>query len=607
MADPGPIMEGEAHDRPLLVFDGDCGFCRAWVEYWKCQTGDRLLYASFQEVGERFPQVSREEFAAAVRLILPDGEVRSGAHAAFTALASVPDKRRILWMYERLPGAAALCEAGYGVIARHRSLAYWVTRVLWGIPLRPETYELTTWLFLRLLGAIYLVAFVSFGVQAAGLIGSHGILPAADFLHAVRDSLGSAAYWNLPTLLWLNSTDTMLRSLWMGGVALSLLLLFGVNARVVRVGLFALYLSLDTAGQVFMTYQWDALLLEAGFLAVFLGHEVVIVRLFRWLLCRLIFLSGAVKLASGDPTWRNFTALPVHYQTQPLPTPLAWYFYQLPSWFQRVSVGFLFFVELVVPLLVLAPRRIRMFAAFAIMLLQVLIFLTGNYAFFNLLTMGLCLFAFDDSALASVMPHRIFDWLSSRKQAQGKAVVWKAVCASLAALVLFASGFEMIGELAGRHWRPADAILGVISPFEIVNTYGLFAVMTTSRPEIIVEGSNDGMTWLAYEFKYKPGDLWRRPRFVEPHQPRLDWQMWFAALESYHSDPWVLQFMARLLEGSPQVLALLGHNPFPGAPPRYIRALVYDYRFTTPAERRATGEWWHRELKGMYVPEISLR
>ncbi|HST10020.1 MAG TPA: lipase maturation factor family protein, partial [Terriglobales bacterium] len=397
-----------------------------------------------------------------------------------------------------------------------------------------------------------------------------------------------------------------LRVIWISGVCLSLLLLCGVNVRVVRLGLFVLYLSIDTAGQVFMTYQWDALLLEAGFLAVFLGSEVVMVRLFRWLLCRLMFLSGAVKLLSGDLAWRNFTALPVHYQTQPLPTPLAWYFYQLPQWFQRVSVGFLFFVELGVPLLVLAPRRIRSFAAFAIVLLQILILLTGNYAFFNVLTIALCLFVFDDMALGTVLPKRLLERLPSSPEEQ-TPVVWRAVCLSVAALVLLTSGFEMVGEFSGRHWGPADAVIRTIAPFEIVNTYGLFAVMTTSRPEIIIEGSNDGVTWLAYEFKYKPGQLTRRPLWVAPFQPRLDWQMWFAALGHYQSAPWILHFLERLLDGSPQVLGLLDRNPFPNAPPRYIRAQVYDYRFTTPEEHKVTGQWWQREWKGAYVPEVSLR
>ena len=592
---------------PLLVFDGDCPFCRAWVEYWKDLTGNEVSYSPFQEVHERFPQVSHQQFRSAVQLILPDGEVRSGAHAVFTTLATLPGRRWMLWSYERLPGVAAFCETAYRTIAAHRSAAYQVTRLLWGIPVRRETYQVTGWLFLRLLGAIYLTAFLSFGVQAAGLIGSRGILPAGQFLSAVHDSLGAAAYWNVPTLLWLNGSDAFLRTVWIVGVSLSLLLLLGVNAKGIRIGLFALYLSLDTAGQIFMSYQWDALLLEAGFLAVFLGSEVVIVKLFRWLLCRLMFLSGAVKLLSGDPTWRHLTALPVHYQTQPLPTPPAWYFYQLPGWFQRISVGFVFFVELLVPLLVLAPRRIRLFAGLAITLLQLLIFLTGNYAFFNLLTISLCLFVLDDAALDHVLPKRLLARIGSRTH-HGRTPAWRrTVCGLVAAFVLFVSGFEMVGELSGRHWAPAESVIRAVAPFEIVNTYGLFAVMTTTRPEIIIEGSNDGTTWLPYEFRYKPGDLTRAPTWVQPHQPRLDWQMWFAALGNYRTDPWILNFLSRLLEGQPEVLGLLGHNPFSGAPPRYVRALVYDYRFATPQEKRASGDWWNREFKRSYVPPVSLR
>src|SRR5215510_13456143 len=266
-----------------------------------------------------------------------------------------------------------------------------------------ETYQISSRIFLRALGAIYLIAFWSFGVQANGLIGSHGILPAADFLHAVRGYLGVASYWNVPTLLWLNSSDAFIKADWITGLCLSILVMVGINWIAIRVLLFLLYLSLVTAGQVFMSYQWDSLLLEAGFLSIFLGSSPVIASLFRWLLCRFIFLSGAVKLLSRDPTWRSFTALPVHYQTQPLPTPLAWYFYQLPGWFHRFSVGVMFFTELVVPFLVLAPRRLRVFAAIAITTLQVLIFLTGNYAFFNLLTIALCLLTLDDAVFNRIL------------------------------------------------------------------------------------------------------------------------------------------------------------------------------------------------------------
>jgi predicted DCC family thiol-disulfide oxidoreductase YuxK len=595
-------------DRPLLVFDGDCSFCKAWIEYWKQLTGDRILYAPYQEVAERFTQVSRKEFASAVKLILPDGEVRSGAHAVFSTLETVPGKRWLIRAYDQVPGARPATEAAYRAIARHRSFAYWVTKLLWGIPLEPPTYRLSSWLFLRALGAIYLIAFVSFGVQAAGLIGSQGILPVDQFLPGVRQYLGSAAYWNVPTLLWFSTSDAFLKVVWVAGAVLSAAILLGLNWRALRIGSFVLYLSLVTTGQIFMGYQWDALLLEAGFLAIFLGSARIMVWLFRWLLFRLIFLSGAVKLLSGDPSWRSFTALPVHYQTQPLPTPLAWYFYQLPAWFQRMSVGVVFFVELLVPFLIFAPRRLRLFAALAISVFQMLIFLTGNYAFFNLLTIALCMFLLDDRTIRRTLPKKIAERIRGLVLPARWPRFHRMACGGLAVLVLFVSGFQLLGTFAHVRWEPAEDVTRAISPFEIVNTYGLFAVMTTSRPEIIIEGSNDGATWLPYEFKYKPGDLSRRPVWVEPHQPRLDWQMWFAALGGdYRDDPWTVQLMGRLLQGSPDVLRLFGKDPFPSHPPRFVRAMVYDYRFTTPAERRVTGDWWHRELKGVYLPPVSLR
>ena len=601
-------MSEDSLDRPLLVFDGECPFCRAWVTYWKHLTGDRVLYASYQEVGQRFPKIAREEFASAVKLIMPDGKVRSGAHAVFGALGSLPGRRGwMLWCYKHIPGFATVSEAAYGVFARHRSFFYRVTNFLWGIPLAPETFRVSSWLFLRMLGTIYLIAFASFGVQAAGLIGSRGVLPAAEFLRAAQVYFGTARYWNVPTFFWLSGSDASIRADWMAGICLSVLVLAGVNWRGLRLALFLLYLSVVTAGQVFMAYQWDALLLEAGFLAIFLGASPVIPRLFRWLLCRFLFLSGAVKLASGDSSWRSFTALPVHYETQPLPTPLAWYVFHFPAWFHRMSVGSLLFVELVVPFLVLAPRRVRHFAAGAITVLQVLIFLTGNYAFFNILTIGLCLFLLEDAILIRKLPKRILERIPITVSNVRWPQVRNAFYKIFAVLVLFLSGFEMAGEFSGVRWAPADTIIRAIAPFEIINTYGLFANMTTSRPEIVIEGSLDGQTWLPYEFKYKPGDLTRRPIWVEPHQPRLDWQMWFAALGNYQRDPWTIHFMARLLEGSPEVLSLVDKNPFPDVPPHYVRALLYEYSFTTATEKRTTGHWWRRQLKGIYISPLALR
>ena len=600
--------------RPLLVFDGDCSFCRIWVDYWKLLTAGRVEYAPYQEVAERFPEISRQEFASAAKLIFPDGEIRSAAHAVFSVLATAPGSHAGLWAYRHIPGFAVASEAAYQVIANHRSFLYGVTRFLWGRSIIPETWRLSSWVFLRALGAIYLIAFLSFGIQAAGLIGSRGILPLREYLHAAHTYFGSSAYWNVPTIFWLSRSDVLLKADWVTGICAAALVVAGVNWRALLILLFVLYLSLVTAGQVFMSYQWDALLLEAGFLAIFLGGAPVIVRLFRWLLCRFMFLSGAVKLASGDPTWRHFTALPVHYETQPLPTPLAWYVFHFPGWFHRASVGFVFFVELLMPFLILAPRRLRHFAAGAIISLQILIFLTGNFAFFNLLTIALCIFLFDDAALANKLPKRITLRLPPQSHAP-EAVLharrharWRtAFYAAFAGFVLLISAYVSIDELTAVRWPVFETLARAVGPFEIINTYGLFANMTTTRPEIVIEGSNDGQTWLAYEFRYKAGELDRRPVYVEPHQPRLDWQMWFAALGDAGSNTWLIHFMARLLQGTPEVLRLLRSNPFPSAPPRFVRALVYEYRFTSPADKKATGNWWRRELKGMYVSPLALR
>jgi hypothetical protein len=333
------------------------------------------------------------------------------------------------------------------------------------------------------------------------------------------------------------------------------------------------------------------LLLEAGFLAVFLGSSKVVILLFRWLLFRLTFLSGAVKLLSHDANWRNLDALNFHYWTQPLPTTVAWYMQQLPAWFQRFSTAAVLFIELPVPFLIFMPRRWRFAGAGCILFLQALIFLTGNYTFFNALTMALCLFLFDDASLARLR-------LKMRNVHTRRAGVVAA-----AVVIATISGLELWGMFSGRD----SSVVRVAAPFGIANTYGLFAVMTTSRPEIVVQGSNDGDTWLDYEFKFKPGALNKPPRWVEPFQPRLDWQMWFAALSNFRSNTWFTNFMVRLLQGSPDVLALLAKNPFPAAPPKYIRALVFDYSFTNFATRRATGDWWQRTPRGEYFPAMALK
>jgi predicted DCC family thiol-disulfide oxidoreductase YuxK len=581
-------------DKPLLIFDGNCGFCKIWIKYWYQLTGGRVDYAPSQEVGQQFPQIPPEEFSQSVQLVLPSGETMRGAEAVFQTVAYVQGLNWLLWLYRHLPGLAPITEAGYRVIAAHRSFFYQVTRFTFGRGVSPLCYGGVEWLFLRVLAAIYFIAFASFGVQVTGLIGERGILPLGRYLQAISQNFGVQGYWMAPSVFWIAHGDVVLQVACFGGAAIAIVLLLGYFERTALICLFVLYLSLCSAGQDFMSFQWDMLLLESGFLAIFLGSSKLVVFLFRWLVFRLTFLSGAVKLLSHDPTWSGLTALTFHYWTQPLPTRIAWYMNQLPAAFQHFSTAAVLCIELLIPFLIFAPRLWRFFGAAAMLFLQVLIFLTGNYTFFNLLTMALCLFLFDDAALSRL-----------RLQIRLRSVQCRPVFTRGAAvLILFLSAIELWGVFSDS--TGMNSVLRLTSPFGIVNTYGLFAMMTTTRPEIIVQGSNDGVTWVDYEFKYKPGDPRTPPRWVAPHQPRLDWQMWFAALSSFRNAPWFQNFMVRLLQGSPEVLGLLRKNPFPGGPPKYVRALAFNYSFTDFASRRETGAWWTRTPQGFYFPQVSM-
>jgi predicted DCC family thiol-disulfide oxidoreductase YuxK len=587
--------------QPLLIYDGRCGFCRIWIDYWKRLTGDRIEYAPSQEVGGRFPQIPEAAFAQAVQLVRPDGSVASGARAVFETLG----RERV---YESWPRVARLSEAAYRWIAQHRSFFYWVTRLTFGTRIEPARFALTQWLFLRVLAAIYMVAFASLAVQVTGLLGQNGISPAHTFFERVgASSLGWMRFWAVPSLFWWNSTDMVLAGACWVGVVLSAVLFAGYLERMALVLLYLLYLSFSLAGQEFLSFQWDALLLETGFLAIFFGHtgamQKTIAWLYRALAFRLYFLSGFVKLASGDPNWRHLSALDFHYFTQPLPTIVAWYADKLPRWFQHASTFTVLAVELGAPFLIFAPRRIRLFGAGLLLSLEVLIFATGNYTFFNLLAAAVTLFLFDDQAFRGLV------WRPRRANVEAAPSTRAArIAAAAVTLLILPLGLVHIFENTGPQLpEPLDAEARYTSPFQVVNSYGLFAVMTTERLEIIVEGSDDGETWRAYEFPYKPGDVNRAPRWAAPHQPRLDWQMWFAALSDYRSNPWFVAFVEGLLNGSPEVLGLLEKNPFPDHPPRYVRAVTYDYRFSSWAEHRQTGAWWHREPHGQYLPPVGLR
>ncbi len=524
-----------------------------------------------------------------------------------------------------MPTSPAAADGGYSAFLRI------VRRIWYGKSLERPTYNIAGALFLRLLGLVDLIAFVSLWTQVSGLIGDHGILPVAGFLDAVGKHFAAqnppaSAVWNIPTLLWISPHDGMLHLLCAAGTLLSLMLIAGLLPMPSLVLLWVCYLSLFHAGQDFLSFQWDILLLETGFIAIFLAPWAwrskfladphpsrLALFLVWWLLFRLMLESGAVKLTwnawqlgpDGAPvpnTWEALTALDFHYWTQPLPIWTSWFAAKLPQWFQKLSVVGVLAIELGLPWFIFGPRVLRYIAFGGFALLMLLIAATGNYNFFNLLTFVLALALLDDRAWPRFLQRRIHP---PDPPARWR---WRNIV-----LVPFAGSAIGLGG-----WQVKQAILPPKQPtslaadlhiaqFVLVNDYGLFRQMTETRPEIVIEGSADGKTWRAYEFRWKPGDLARRPRLVAPHQPRLDWQMWFEALqlERIHQitgtvdprymSPWFQSLLMQLLKGQPQVVGLLEENPFPDAPPKFIRIVLYEYRFTTAAEGKATGDWWHRE------------
>ena len=593
-------------ERPLVVFDGDCSFCRIWIDYWEKLTGDRVNYEPYQTAAAKFPDVPREDFQRAVQLF--DGTGRSSAaEAVFRLIALLPGYGWALWLYLNLPGFAPVTELVYRFIGNHRNAGYRITRLLWGKKVEPSTWHTASDWFARAIAVIYAIAFASFGRQVRGLIGVQGIQPVTEFLAEVERQFGTAGFWKAPTLFWWAHSDFGLLSIVWGGAVLAAVAGIArphtAGQKAAFTVVFIYYLSAVQGGQIFMGFQWDYLLLEAGFLTIFLKPFWIRTWLFRWLLFRLIFESGAVKLLSGDMNWRNLTALNFHFETQPLPTPLAWYANQAPHGLLAALTVGVFVVELVLPFFIFGPRRFKHIAGFGIIGLQVSIFLTGNYTFFNLLTIALCLFLFDDKCFSRkarkepVAPRRPIKPIRANGYVSLAVTALILVLSTVTLTNMFGWGNGNVLARAAAKWEP----------FGIVNTYGLFAVMTTSRPEISIEGSDNGTDWVPYTFPFKPGPLNRAPQWVAPNQPRLDWQMWFAALGSYRENPWLIRFMERLLQNSQPVVELLDQDPFAGRAPRFVRAMVYEYHFTNFDERRQTGNWWKRELKGEYFPPVSLR
>jgi hypothetical protein len=603
------------------------------VEHLRARVGDRVAFEPYQAGRARFPEIPLDDLAAAVHLVEPDGRVSRGAEAVYRALA-LGGPAWPLFAYRRVPGFAALSETGYRLVATHRPLAARVLPLLVGDLVGPPRFRLTRFVFLRLLAAVYLVAFVSLGVQVHGLVGEHGLLPARELVGLLREARGTGGVLALPTLGWWSAGDRALSWMCWGGAATALLALLGCAQGWLFALSYVLYLSLVHLGQDFLSFQWDILLAEAGFLALLLAPwrhvlprrprdepapPTVAVWLLRLLLFKLMWSSGLTKLTWNDPTWRDLTALTYHYWTQPLPSPLAWFVARLPVWLHRFSCGLMLATELLLPWLVFAPRRPRRLALAGFVLLQAGIAATGNYGFFNLLTLALCVTLLDDAAFPAAWRRRLLG-RDAREAPRAPGPAARSLVGVTAGLLLLLSIPPLLDAFGSPRLRraipgPLQWMRAAAAPFLVSNPYGLFRTMTTTRPEIEIQGSLDGTDWRPMPFRYEPGDPGRPPPLVAPHMPRLDWQMWFAALRAEQvagspravqewlerEDVWLARLLEALLRGDPEVRALLAPSPFGDERPRYVRLVLWQYRFS-----RGGPDWWTRTRVGVLAGPYGL-
>ncbi len=497
----------------------------------------------------------------------------------------------------------------------------------------PADRLIPRWLFLRAFGFIYFSAFFSLVFQIRGLIGPAGILPAGGYLQAVAHSLGHwQRIWYAPTVLWLSSSSGMLTALCWVGMLASLLLLLNLWPRGMLVICFVCFLSFVSAAQDFSGYQSDGMLLAAGFVSLFfappglrpgLGWAHPAPRaswfLLLWEWFRIYFESGVVKILSGDPEWRHFTAMDEYYQNGPLPTWIGWYVQHLPQWFHAGTVAATLVMEMGLVWMLFLPRRWRIVCFFIVTPWQIGVILTANYTFLNYLVLALGVLLLDDRFVLGSLPQK---WRarvaarSSDSEANGtpqdstptKTIprYWRTVKLSVSAAVLTWVFYATTAELIWMFIRLPLPVTPVtaLEPFRIANSYRLFAVMTRGRYEIEFQGSMDGQNWIAYPFRYKPQALDKPPGIYAPYQPRFDWNLWFASLGSWRDYPIVPNTEIRLLSNDSDVLALFAGNPF-SQPPREIRAVLWQYWFTTMKEKRATGMWWRRELAGLYAPTLE--
>ena len=630
---------------PQLCWDADDELFDKLAERLRYQVGDALEYRphhglrELEEQGAEPPDEDSDEDADAdaerllhgISLARPRDVRLSGAAAWLCARTYGGQGQGAWWCYRTVPGYAPVLDALYRLAAGHsRGLAR-VSRWLIGADFVPAQHRLTRWLCLRLIGVTTLCAFLSMYAQLDGLMGEQGISPAAEFMDRVEDHAERMEalqdgwqplerYLRVPTLLWLDTSDETLHWLTLLGALFALLLIFDIAPGPMLLGAWIMYLSLTVAGGAFFLYQWDVLLLEALLVGMLvapwrrirprLAGDREPTRTGLWMVRLLVFklmlLSGLVKYLADDSTWDELTALDYHFFTQPIPSFPAYYAHHLPDSVLAASTAIMFFIELVLPFfMILGLRRLRICAGLGTVLLMVGIGATGNFGFFNLLTVALAVSLFDDTALAR-FAGPVRSWLPARdRRPPMPGRIARTVGWVLVVPIVWTSGVRSCQRVE-RDYEPGETsawLLEQTGSLHSINSYGLFARMTTTRPEIVLEGSRDRVVWETYHFRYKPTALDDRPPIIGLHMPRLDWQMWFAALRGCQRASWFHNFMLRLLEGRGPVRELLAHDPFGVEPPTYLRSTVYRYTFTD----LGSDDWWQRERIGPFCPTVTLR
>ena len=464
----------------------------------------------------------------------------------------------------------------------------------------PQSYTIAVKLMLHLLGAIYFFSFGAFLFQIKGLLGKNGILPVVDYLRAIQIYAKKSRYFYYPSLFWINSSDTMLLVIPALGTLLGLLLFIGIFPPIVLLCLIVLHLSILSVGQDFLSFGWEGFLLELSYNAFFLSLTNT-PNLFVWislnfLIFRFHFEAGTSKLESRDPNWRNLTAIKFHYQSQPIPNTIAWYIHKLPLIFHKASTFMMFFTELVVPFFALFGNAESRLIAFVFLFgLQFFIWSTGNFSYLNHLTVVL---------IIPLIANKYLTSLFSIPQIEPTNFYLEAMLSIAGLSLILLQIIAMWNHYFPNMWT--RKITRQIYHLHLANRYGIFAIMTTTRYEIVLEGSDDGQEWKEYEFYYKPSKLNRRPRRISPYQPRIDWQAWFLPFQDYDQQDWFQNLIVRILQGTPEVLTLLKYNPFPDKPPRYMKAETYIYEFTDFKTKTEKKCWWKRSYVGPYSPTVQL-